>query len=759
VSCFSDNGNLGFQARRNGNTGDAPCALSGSVYVPTIRSNELAQYEAAWPGVVTYGNLITQYAVAFVNWDGSPVLDASGNAYIQYVDAAGSAYDPVTAGEIDAPTRETDAQYIYTYTGWDELPVGVIESHIGNTAVKATYSRTARTFTVQWYDGIGAGDGTLLEQKTGIVYGACVKPDNELPGCTSLEGTNIYYVPLGWDANTGFITGDTKVHMTWVIGNLPSISLDLSLAEMTWAQRYAVAKNAMCDSDDGGYWDRGETMDFVMGHDFDFDSGTPGDPGYVASKTLISEPTYFDGTSPMIFNGENDLPLIQLFNGSFDRFTLVVDYEYCSDAGSLVSCFSDNGNLGFQARRNGNYVNVLWGDTNANIGYKYQRGIMVIRYNRGQYPLVLYISSDGNTMDAEYAYSSASPETSVINTARARTQSPDTDAPLTFGGIGYIDGSDVTSLRATGWIYWAKLWYDDLGTYNAAKLVSFPHINARYIFTGIRYRDGLDSTTLVSAGFFHAGLLPLRGRINISNTNAGGWPDTLRRAWLNGQYFDALPFPLQYMIKQARVRSTAGGGSSSSPSLNIVPCMDLVTLPCYAELFSSITGSSETNIAYLDECDDLQRRIPTFVLDSSRGMTSQNNSRVQFCGIILDDDVQFIVGGGDPTTPGLNYAVEHMKTVWIDSNNNGHGYLFVSADYASKHKYIGGRLTSSADNLDTVGTDEDGNPIGKWISACNWWSRSPYALYSTNFWYVYTNGSGYPNPAGSTYGLAPFFSI
>ena len=109
-----------------GAVGDPPCVLTGSVYVPAVRSHEYAAYEAAWPGVVTYGQLIMQYPITFLNWDDSVIRDPQGNPYVQYVDAGGSAHDPIQTGEINTPTRPEDGQYTYTFYDWDSLPVGVI---------------------------------------------------------------------------------------------------------------------------------------------------------------------------------------------------------------------------------------------------------------------------------------------------------------------------------------------------------------------------------------------------------------------------------------------------------------------------------------------------------------------------------------------------------------------------------------------------------------------------------------------------------
>ena len=743
----------------SGATGEAPCVLSGRVYVPEVRSGEFARYQAAWPGVVTYGNFVQQYAVSFFNDDGvTPVLGTDGKSYVQYVDAGQSAHDPIQAGEAIAPTKPADNRYVYTFDGWDSLPVGVID----NQSVRAVYQQAEVSYTVQYYNGIGAGDGTKLEEHTNLVYGDSDAPTDPYPRYTAMEGSNVYYVFSGWDKSVAFIRPDPdadplepytiKVHARWIIGNLVSQANNPGLGAMNWAQRYAVAKNNLASS----YWEPRETMEITMGHgeDYLFDN--------VESRLLVSEPVYLDGTAPIIFNGKNSLPLIQLFNGSIDRFTLAIDYETTGDSGVLVSCFNDNGNQGFQLRRTGNYNNVLWGDQNVNVGYKYQRGMLVIRYNRGMYPLVLYMTHDGNLIANEYPLNTDVNGSHVTLDARARSVATETEAPLTFGGVGFMDGTDITSVRATGWIHWARIWYDDLGADCSKSMAAMPHVKTRFAYNEIRYRDGLDYANTVSADFFDEGCMPLLCRINWTSTNAGGWQASMMRAFLNGQYFAGLPIPLQMLIVEARVRATAGGGSSASPSREVISNMDKVYLSAYAELFAGVTGNNADNAAYVDELDDNQHRIPGFVYDSTKGQTTDNQTRIRWPGYTLPNDANYIVGTSDPTTPGLGYTIHSGKTVWIKTDYSSNGYLYIDGDTAAKHGWYAGRNLSDTNTNNikaAAGPDSDGGTNGIWILASYWWSRSPYVTNSTHFWGVYTYGGSNTTGAYGAFGAAARFSI
>ena len=134
---------------------------------------------------------------------------------------------------------------------------------------------------------------------------------------------------------------------------------------------------------------------------------------------------------------------------------------------------------------------------------------MTVRYNRGIAEQVLYIGYDGNTSANIYPINTNNLATNCTEIARARATVPSTLAPLTLGGIGYMDGSDVTSLRATGWIHWCKIWYSDLGTYNTKALANFTHTPMRFNYTPIRYRDSLDGSGTVAASFISENPLPL----------------------------------------------------------------------------------------------------------------------------------------------------------------------------------------------------------------------------------------------------------
>ena len=728
----------------NGNLSDDPDAypvITGTINCDVIGTETYAQMRRLYPDLtINYAQSINQFTVTFVNYDGAQLGT-------QLVDAGGQITDPVLSGEMSTPTRAMDSHYIYTYSGWDNITSLVYSDR----TVTAQYTTTVRTYTVSWYDGIGTGNGSLLEQKTGISYGTQTRPTVELPTYTGLESSGIYYVFKGWDASTGYISGDTIVHATWDVayGLPPRIgeANRRAMQEMSAAEIYAVTRDNEHTAEQ--YWNPKEYVDITLGRDYNYSN--------VESKVLISQPTFFDGATTIIFNGATeDTPLIQLFKEDAESFTLAIDYEFINDSGCLASCFDNDGSEGFMLMRSGNYTNVRWGNNSSNVGYQYQRSMLVLRHVKGS--RLLYAYYDGNTSANVYPNNQTASNVSVASLTREIETS--TTAPLTFGGVGYLNGSDAAALRGKGWIHWAKIWYDDIGAYDATAMATFPHFNIRFNCSpSVRYTLASDLNSTASAMLMAETPLPLVKQMNSTNTNAGGWDSSHMRIWINGQFLNALPLVWQSIIKEVRVSSSKGQQSTETQT-----SFDKVYLATYYEVTPD-QASSHTNQTYLAEMDLGRNMVPYFVVNRDIGMTSANNSRIKFPGFTIPNDANYLVlSGSDPTAYEGLYSVYPGKTIWIKSDNSSIGYIYVDADFLSKHRHACGRVIGDADNdlvIDAFGADSNGNTGGKWLRSAGWWLRSPYLSSSTSFWLVYTGGglSNYFYAALSSSGVVPAFSI
>lgn len=89
------------------------------------------------------------------------------------------------------PTRPSDAQYTYTFSGWTPTIVPATS----NATYTATYSTTVNTYTVTWKNYNGA----TLETDTGVAYGTTAHYDGSTP--TKPSDAQNTYTFVGWAAS------------------------------------------------------------------------------------------------------------------------------------------------------------------------------------------------------------------------------------------------------------------------------------------------------------------------------------------------------------------------------------------------------------------------------------------------------------------------------------------------------------------------------------------------------------------------------
>lgn len=141
----------------------------------------------------------------------------------------------------------------------------------------------------------------------------------------------------------------------------------------------------------------------------------------------------------------------------------------------------------------------------------------------------------------------------------------------------------------------------------AAKIYDDYIIFQLYGFNHFKLEDG---SNFANAVFGMMGLLNTTYQMNSSNTNAGGWPATKMRTYLNQTVLYALPTVWRNVIKSVQVLSSAG---ETSPE--IVTSIDKLFLFSNAEV-----GGSVTTVPYCNEvaegADSVQ--LPIFTDNASR---------------------------------------------------------------------------------------------------------------------------------------------
>ena len=192
---------------------------------------------------------VNKYTITWKNWDDEPLKTEQ----VEY------GKTPVYSGE--APTREGNAQYSYTFTGWTPD----IEAVTDNAEYTAMFAETVNTYTVTWVDE----DGTELEKDENVEYGATPSFDREDP--SKEEDASATYTFTGWDPEVSTVTGNvtytakyeatTKLYtVTWVDEN--GTVLDTQEVEYGKTPVYPGETPTKADDNDYSYSFSGWTPDY-----------------------------------------------------------------------------------------------------------------------------------------------------------------------------------------------------------------------------------------------------------------------------------------------------------------------------------------------------------------------------------------------------------------------------------------------------------------------------------------------------------------
>ena len=128
-----------------------------------------------------------QYKVTFLDWDG----DTLQSSMVNYGEM------PVYTGI--TPTRESDAQHTYTFTGWSpELSVVT-----GAQSYTAQYESTLNQYEVNFYNW----DGSVL-QSTMVNYGEL--PAYEAATPIKPEDEHYFYTFFGWEPEITIVISEAK---------------------------------------------------------------------------------------------------------------------------------------------------------------------------------------------------------------------------------------------------------------------------------------------------------------------------------------------------------------------------------------------------------------------------------------------------------------------------------------------------------------------------------------------------------------------
>lgn len=543
--------------------------LTGYVHVPVIRQQQLADYQSAWSDLeITYDTLIEQFAVTFVNADeDNTVLE------VQYVDKGEDAIDPATRENNPiSPTIKSTISHDYTFSKWDVS----LKSIFSDRTITAVYTESLRKYQIKY-----VSKGTVMEgyPKEGY-YGDNIIYTGKTPTYTGEESGYKYYLFNRWD-KSGFLTGDFDENGVKTVNAIydsfeyrDNAFANKELEDMSPVEIYAMnqlglAKDVITDKD---------AYTFSLGNDFNYDD--------VESKEIISEKMSFDGTNYYDTN-------IQLFDIDKD-FVLAIDYRFTGSVANsvLAQCYQGSGTIGFKLQYN-NGVQLKWGANTTDLTSVNEREIVVIRHKKGDTNLYIYNSNLGK--DSVEIVSLASKEFTTTST-------------LVFGCEKQT--STIFTNYATGEIYWAKLWYADLGEEACKQLAIWTHESITLEACGFnRYYLSDNPDGMCNFSMLASHLLERTRTWNDSNTNVGGWAESKLNAYLNSRFYEAIPTQIKLLLKQVRIGSSVGNKSND---ITWSDCY--VAIPSVKEVDSTRNqepyNSEGLSISYLTTSDTRKRSMP-----------------------------------------------------------------------------------------------------------------------------------------------------
>ena len=251
----------------------------------------------------TYSSTVNQYTVTFVDENGTTVLKEA------------TAYDYNTpAGSIEAPTatKAADAQYIYTFAGWDPE----LETVKSNTTYTATYNATVNKYTVTFVDE----DGTTLKEATAYDYNTPAG-SIEAPTATKAADAQYIYTFAGWDPELETVKSNTTYTATY---------------------NATVNKYTVTFVDENGTTVLKEVTECPYGRDAD--SVKPSNP----TKAADAQYTYtFAGWDPELETVKSNTTYTATYNATKNKYTVTfndedgteissADYDYGTAAANIV---------------------------------------------------------------------------------------------------------------------------------------------------------------------------------------------------------------------------------------------------------------------------------------------------------------------------------------------------------------------------------------------------------------------------------------
>lgn len=176
--------------------------IDGTCHITSLTGAEYKEIRELYPYLkLTYDTLTSQ--LVYMNEDGTVEIHRE-----TITNKGNGVEDPVATGTIETPTKESTAQYNFTYSGWSLTPGGNADANAlidveGDRTVYVAFDKELRSYTVNFYDG----ETTLYTETVFYGFNATYS--------TTPTPSNEYLEFRGWKPEPVNISGDLNCYAQW----------------------------------------------------------------------------------------------------------------------------------------------------------------------------------------------------------------------------------------------------------------------------------------------------------------------------------------------------------------------------------------------------------------------------------------------------------------------------------------------------------------------------------------------------------------
>ena len=738
----------------------------------TVANPLIKEYSLTFKNVDANNNqteLVTIYKTSNDTFP-DPILDTNPITNKTYIQSAPANQIALNAKGLWVPIKDEDEGHVYyvgtynssneykRYSGWQIISDGTNATPTSGTIINknmtliAVYPTTVlKKYRVRWYDDTN----TVIQMSDELEYGtdasSLIQPNKENGMIVKKYSSSAqkYKVFKGWDRPVGKINGNIDIHSLWYESNGVDSITDIN--DLNPADLYALTlkngdqRKTLLDDI------LGRNVKYIqMGRDFEYD------PNYIITHNLMPANTnalYLNSGDPptrLIFNGQNNQEAIYPLSNLNNSFTLAIDFKFLMDEDLwnlgaseyvLFSCYRNlNGaSNGFKvsivksssgSTRDLPPIRVFWGNQQVDIdhslfirpradqaieSYNNYRNMLVLRHN-GNEPSKLYVYYHApDTTNKPEIYNT----NGITSTVLTWNSSVNVEMPLILGGNYTTEGTIESDIRypATGIIYYAKYWEDDIGDSNAIELASWPHETVGFKICGYDNGDNGSGGRLIVGSTnninfsavqtigdkycyykkqgYGAGYAFDGNDITDQLNCTFGWHNSDIHKYINKTIYDAFPVAYQSIIVKTNLNSVAQSRDAGAISSVTVNSNDYIYLPAYYELDKTLSLGS----IYRNEAKRTWSWLNTGTLPyvykiqnnnifGNQSIDNLNSFRTQFFRVPVTENSRIFIMNENPCTTtkflnGTTRLIVQRGDIWFDTTNNSTNppaYIYVTQE-------------------------------------------------------------------------------